>query len=330
MYLFSIYFARSGSRARRTSLLPSEAEGTTTVGWFLVLLLPRCLALPPCLSLGPLRRHHQCSTMATPIQWAAAVQGGRELWAKLQERLAHPQDSDCGGLLVEKEYEINWMQGGAWLPRDSEFPFHPNKDGHMGDYSFVQVQCKGTLHSPYQNALNGNDGVLVCVYNFKDQDFTPKPSMILWTTIIGQLWEQHAADPSNLSLIWRYQIVNTTTQDLINVALQNGEKKTEFAPSDEQFFALLANDNGRGVVHLLRHWCRTLGRKMITKIVVLRLREPAMCFVLEPTSTEPAEPPETQNSSPSKQRKKHGRHTSLGGAGGSPAKKSRHGRNSSM
>jgi len=325
MYLLSIYFTRSRSRTRYASLLPSEAEGTTTVGWF----LPRCLVLPSCLSLGPLRGHHQCSTMATPIQWAAAVQEGKDLWAKLQERLTHPQDSDRGELLVQEEYDVNWMQGGAWVPKDSEFPFHLNEDGHMGDYSFVRVQCKGTRHTPYQNAMNGNDGVLVCVYNFKDQDFTPEPSMMRWTTIIGQLWEQQAADPSNLSLIWRYQIVNTTTQDLIYVALQNGEEKTEFTPSDEQFFALLANDNGRGVVHLLRHWCRTLGSKTITKIAVLRLREPAMCFVLEPTSTEPAELPETQ-STPSKQRKKRGRHTSLGGAGGSPAKKSRHGRNSSM
>lgn len=39
----------------------------------------------------------------------------------------------------------------------------------MGDYSFIQVQCKDTQHIPYQNAMNGNDGVLVCVYNFKDE-----------------------------------------------------------------------------------------------------------------------------------------------------------------
>ena len=137
------------------------------------------------------------------------------------------------------------------------------------------------------------------------QDFTPIPSAIRWATIIGQLWEQQAADPSNLSLIWRYQIANETTQHLINVALQNGVEKTEFTPSDEQFFALLANDNGRVVVHLLRHWCRTLGRKTIMKIKVLRLKEPAMCFVLEPTELPDA------GVTPSRQRKKHGRHSSF-------------------
>src|SRR5580700_11154457 len=99
--------------------------------------------------------------------------------------------------------------------------------------------------------MNGNDGILVCVYNFKNQDFTPRPNMMLWTTIIGQLWERQAADPSNLSLIWRYRISNPTTQGLINVALQNSEEKTEFALSDEQFFALLASNNRRGVVYLL-------------------------------------------------------------------------------
>jgi hypothetical protein len=64
-----------------------------------------------------------------------------------------------------------------------------------------------------------------------------------------------------------------TTQDLIHVVLKNDEEKTEFMPSDEQFSALLANDNGRGVIHLLRHWCQTLGRKTITKIAVLQLRK---------------------------------------------------------
>jgi hypothetical protein len=107
--------------------------------------------------------------------------------------------------------------------------------------------------------------------------------------------------------------------------MQNGEEKTEFEPSDEQFFALLASDNGRGVAHLLRHWCRTLGRKTITKITVLELEEPAMCFVLGPMSIEPAELLKAQKTPPSKQRRKHGRHTSSGKAGGSPTKKSRHG-----
>ncbi len=267
--------------------------------------------------------------MATPIQWTAAVREGRELWAKLQERLAEPQDSERGGLRVEEEYDVDWMQGGAWIPEDREFPLYLNQDGDMGDYSLVRVQCKGTTHTPYQNAMNGKDGVIVCCYNFKDQDFTPKPSMMRWTTIIGQLWEQHAANPSNLLTIWRYQIGNKKTRDLINVALQSSEEKTEFEPSDEQFFALLANDNGRGAMHLLRHWCRTLGRKTVAKIVVLQLEPPAMCFVLEPTSIKPVELPKTR-STPSKHRKKHGRHTSWGGAGGSPTKKSRHGRNTSM
>lgn len=53
--------------------------------------------------------NHQCRTMATPIQWAAAIQEGKELWAKLQERLAHSKDSNRGRLLVEEEYNVNWM-----------------------------------------------------------------------------------------------------------------------------------------------------------------------------------------------------------------------------
>jgi hypothetical protein len=267
--------------------------------------------------------------MATSIQWAAAVQEGRELWDKLHERLAHPQDSDRGDLLVQEEYDVNWMQGGAWVPEDPEFSFYLNEEGYMGDYYLVRVQCKGTSHTPYQNAMNGKEGVLVCVYNFKDQDFTPGPSKMRWTTITGQLWEQQAEDPSNLSLIWRYWIENKATKYLIRVAIQNKEGKTEFTPSDEEFFALLANDNGRGVVHLLRHWCRTLGRKTITKIVVFELEKLAMCFMLAPMNTNPARPLGTWTA-PSKQRKKHGRHTSLGDDAGSPTKKSRHVRNSSM
>jgi hypothetical protein len=36
-------------------------------------------------------------------------------------------------------------------------------------------------------------GYLICL--------TPEPSMMRWTTIIGQLWEQQAADTSNLSFL---------------------------------------------------------------------------------------------------------------------------------
>lgn len=266
--------------------------------------------------------------MTTPIQWAAAVQEGRKIWAELQERLAHPQDSDHGSLRVEEEYIVNWMQGGAWIPR-SGFQFYLNEDGHMGDYALVRVQCKGTLQVPYQNAMNSKDGVVVLVYNFKDQDSTPKPNIMLWTTIIGQLWEQQATDPTNLSLIWRYCISNEETKDLIRVALQSHQEKTEFLPSDEQFFALLASVHGRGVVHLLRHWCRTLGMKTISKIEILDLKDPAMCFVLEPASIESTTIAEAQGT-PSTQRKKHKRHTSLGEDRGSPAKNRRHGRNFSL
>lgn len=52
--------------------------------------------------------------MATQTHQTAAVQDGRELWVKLQERLAHPQDSDHGGLLVEEECACSTkMQLGA-------------------------------------------------------------------------------------------------------------------------------------------------------------------------------------------------------------------------
>lgn len=123
--------------------------------------------------------------MATPIEWVAVVQEGKELWAKLQERLAHPQDSQCGGLLVDEEYDVHWMQGGAWSPKD-DLPFHLNDNGDMGHYSLVRVQCKGTMHVPYQNVLNGEDGVIVCLYNFKDQDFTQQPGRcagpLLWAS----------------------------------------------------------------------------------------------------------------------------------------------------
>jgi hypothetical protein len=139
--------------------------------------------------------------MATPTQWAKAVKDGRELWAKLQDRLAHPQDSDHGDLLVEEGYNVNWTHGGAWLPQKSEFRLYLDEDSNIANYSLARLQCKGTPHTPYQNAMNGEDGVIVCVYNFKKQDYTPEPSKMGWTAIIGQLWEQHAADPSNLSLI---------------------------------------------------------------------------------------------------------------------------------
>lgn len=56
------------------------------------------------LHLWPLQ-YHQYIIMATQTQWAAAVQEGKDLWAKLLERLAQaqPQDSDFGDLLVEEE-----------------------------------------------------------------------------------------------------------------------------------------------------------------------------------------------------------------------------------
>lgn len=51
--------------------------------------------------------------MAIPIYWAAVVQEGRDLWAKLSERLVQPQDRDRGELRVEEEYNVNWMQEGS-------------------------------------------------------------------------------------------------------------------------------------------------------------------------------------------------------------------------
>jgi hypothetical protein len=140
--------------------------------------------------------------MATPAQWTAAVEEGRHLWAKLQARLADPQDSDRGELLVDDEYDATWTQAGAWLDGVRELQAFLDEDYSVDNYSLAEVQCKGTTHTPYKNAMNGKDGVVVCIYNFKDQDFSPEPRM-RWTTIIGQLGESQAEDPTNLSLICR-------------------------------------------------------------------------------------------------------------------------------
>lgn len=105
--------------------------------------------------------------------------------------------------------------------------------------------------------------------------------------MISNAVRNHNGCPANLERIWRVMIDNKDTTNLIrDIATRNNLRTAdtlELDSSSDDFAALLATDNGRGVARLLADYPTLFGRKMIrsAKILYVETGMPAICFKLQ-------------------------------------------------
>ncbi|KAL8637935.1 MAG: hypothetical protein Q9226_009057 [Calogaya cf. arnoldii] len=136
---------------------------------------------------------------------------------------------------------------------------------------------------PYKNSFNTRDGLLIAEENFRIDDMAPK--RLPWSELMYHTWTEAASYAgvkggpiSNLKTVLRQSIVNTETQAILtlmyarqrNPGLRPHVHYDWFQWDDithAAFWdALMATDNVKGVVFLLKDHSVEIGRKIITDV----------------------------------------------------------------
>ncbi|KAL8852034.1 MAG: hypothetical protein Q9221_003059 [Calogaya cf. arnoldii] len=133
---------------------------------------------------------------------------------------------------------------------------------------------------PYKNSFNTRDGLLIAEENFRIDDLAPK--RLQWSELMYHTWTEAASYAgtkggpiSNLQTVLRQSIVNTQTQAILRLMYE----RNKLAPNAHYVWfqwddvthaafwdALMATDNVKGVVFLLKDHSVEMGRKIITDV----------------------------------------------------------------
>ncbi|KAF5563229.1 hypothetical protein FPHYL_5328 [Fusarium phyllophilum] len=198
------------------------------------------------------------------------------------------------------------------------------KDNNEPTNGYILVDVDSTTpnpqkKTPYSNYVHKDGRVLMCLYNYKKDDPTPKEQALRWTDIMAASCVQAISPSTRLPIldgitsIWRINIArdNTQTHKIIDM-LRRIHKSTggpfEITPAaDDLFFALLESDHGRGVASLLIDYSWMFSFKTITSAIVFPVLSgpglPSFYWRLEPVAERL--PPELVSSPSKKQARKH-------------------------
>ncbi len=126
-----------------------------------------------------------------------------------------------------------------------------------------------TTPVPYQNYVHAEGKAVLCMSNFSGRDrLFRQPGRIFWSDLVAvccsRVMAAHGGSMKGLEAIWRMMITNNVgqtfrlfnallvdnlrqiTQNLINVVHEDSSAPVDFVAGEDNFFAFLATDHGRG------------------------------------------------------------------------------------
>ncbi|KAI4249024.1 MAG: hypothetical protein LQ352_005759 [Teloschistes flavicans] len=141
----------------------------------------------------------------------------------------------------------------------------------------------------YANAFNTNDGVIIALANWKDDDTATE--RLQWSELMYNCWlqaqaladQRHAKDPSvppggpisNLHIVIQQTVVNAETLQVLTTMYEANKLRTGSDPTwrlwDEQntryfFYALIGTPSVRGTLWLLNDHAYEIGGKMPVRV----------------------------------------------------------------
>ncbi|PNP58895.1 hypothetical protein THARTR1_01143 [Trichoderma harzianum] len=201
-------------------------------------------------------------------------------------------------------YDIN-IDPGSDISIHKDHEKSVSELGHpLTDYCLAvagNVPCSEV--PPYQNYIHDKGKAILCMHNFAAQDrLFGKPGRLFWSDLMAACFSQTmtacGCDTNGLDAIWRLNIVNQDTQNVIETYCK--DEAVEFGTGDEGFYALLATDHGKDPARMLATYPQMFGRRFMAKVKVFRYRDhlnPCICWILEElppptlqTSTQPSGP----------------------------------------
>ncbi|PHH71584.1 hypothetical protein CDD80_5131 [Ophiocordyceps camponoti-rufipedis] len=120
----------------------------------------------------------------------------------------------------------------------------------------------------YGNWVHPSGEYILCSHNYarKDDHFRSEPRMF-WSDIMAESYRRAAPAPNRRGLrcIWRSPVANQDTRNIIERIISSHRPGSPFIdvhPGEDQFYALLASDNGRGSCLMLSDYPELFGRKL--------------------------------------------------------------------
>ncbi|KAL7960276.1 hypothetical protein V8C34DRAFT_303332 [Trichoderma compactum] len=146
--------------------------------------------------------------------------------------------------------------------------------GHpVDDYTLAVVTNTGKASAggnpPYQNYIHTKGKAILCMSNYAEDDqLFGKSDRLFWSDLMAACFcktmAEYNGDLKGLEAIWRIKIVNQVTRQLIDKVCK--DSNTEFGPDDDEFYALLATDHGKGPSRMLSTYLQPFGRRFMTRI----------------------------------------------------------------
>ncbi|ROW02444.1 hypothetical protein VMCG_06103 [Cytospora schulzeri] len=199
--------------------------------------------------------------------------------------------------------------------------------GHPADdYVLAQVENVGVPagQPPYQNYVHKNGRAILCIYNFAASDqLLGTSARMYWPDLmavaISRVMASSGGDPKSLEAIWRMAIIYYDTLSVIRDAMARRQIPewgwVDIQAGEDDFFALLATDNGKGNARMLAAYPQMFGRKTISRVRVFNNQ---LCWFLEEMSIpEPSAAAPEASSTPSRKERRRLKRQSL--ASGSTA-----------
>ncbi|KAK7413271.1 hypothetical protein QQX98_007859 [Neonectria punicea] len=223
------------------------------------------------------------------------VAKGRSLHKELKRAVAQRGQEYVALREIAPGYDIRLDSGRKpRLEQDNSLTkFLDNAGCPVTDHVFVEVINPGSdLAPPYQNYVHASGSDILC----------------LMAASFSRAVKLHGGSTESLARVWRLTIENRDTRGLINDIMTRRKLKmgqiTELDSHADDFFALLATDNGKGVARMLTAYPKMFGCKVIARARVYTMAVPAICWILE--QVEGPEPnPQPEKTTPSRKEARH-------------------------
>jgi hypothetical protein len=145
---------------------------------------------------------------------------------------------------------------------------------------YVEVQSIKAVSSAYLSRLYVEDGIILVIETYKENDKAPEGKKVWPSEVIWQSWRLAAVaeggSPSDLRRIVVDTIKNDFTQAVISQAenLSTGQWCGNlcrlYTPKYDGFYAILGSQNGKGIVRLLLDHKKEIGYWTISSVFVLK------------------------------------------------------------
>ncbi|KAH8893873.1 hypothetical protein GQ53DRAFT_821748 [Thozetella sp. PMI_491] len=258
---------------------------------------------------------------STLSQYVSLVTKGRTLYGQLVRAIERSSDLDQRLPEIAPNYYTTIEPPSLACIDVTTEDSLANANHPRDDYVFIEVHnssfgTSGHSQSMYQNYVHSGGKALLCMNNFANRDrFYRQPGQMFWSDLMAvccsRVMMVHSSNMKHLQAIWRVKIDNQVTQNLIAaICGEDDLAPVDIKAGEDNFFALLGTDHGKGPARMLATYPELFGRRCISQVRVFprKGKLPDLCWFLEPVSlSQTVVPPPAAPDSPMsrKEKRKH-------------------------